>query len=83
LARPNYQHGKRLRELAKKQKREAKMQRRLERKQAGLPPEGDLEASDGTPEDAEASEDGVAEDSESREPGDVVADPAGGPAPGA
>jgi hypothetical protein len=35
LARTNYQHGKRLRELAKKQKREEKEQKRKERKEAG------------------------------------------------
>lgn len=36
MARPNYSHGKRQRELAKKQKREDKMQRRLERKNTPL-----------------------------------------------
>ena len=36
MARTNYQHGKRLRELAKKQKREEKAQRRKERKEAGI-----------------------------------------------
>jgi hypothetical protein len=35
LARTNYQHGKRLRELAKKQKREEKEKRRKERKEGG------------------------------------------------
>lgn len=32
MARQNYQHGKRQRELAKKQKQDEKLQRRLERK---------------------------------------------------
>jgi hypothetical protein len=32
LARQNYQHGKRQRELAKKQKREEKLQRKLNKK---------------------------------------------------
>ncbi len=32
MARQNYQHGKRQRELAKKQKHDEKLQRRLERK---------------------------------------------------
>ena len=36
MARTNYQHGKRLRELAKKQKREEKAAKRKERKDAGL-----------------------------------------------
>ena len=35
MARTNYQHGKRLRELAKKQKREEKEKRRKERKEGG------------------------------------------------
>lgn len=34
MARTNYSYGKRLRELAKKQKREEKLQRRKERKEA-------------------------------------------------
>ncbi|MCM2269422.1 MAG: hypothetical protein NDJ75_04930 [Thermoanaerobaculia bacterium] len=44
MARTNYQHGKRLREIAKKQKREEKAQKRKERKEAaaaGLLPEGE------------------------------------------
>jgi len=45
LARINYQHGKRLREQAKKQKREEKAQKKLERQRAAaagevLPEEG-------------------------------------------
>ncbi|HNU82973.1 MAG: hypothetical protein GX178_06735 [Acidobacteria bacterium] len=35
MARSNYQYSKRQRELAKKQKREEKLQRKLERKQGG------------------------------------------------
>ena len=44
MARQNYQHGKRLREIAKKQKREEKAQRRGEKKTtpgAGPPIEGE------------------------------------------
>ena len=48
MARTNYQHGKRLRELAKKQKREEKEKRRKERKEGGGV-EGVAE--DGTPEE--------------------------------
>jgi hypothetical protein len=47
LARINYQHGKRLRELAKKQKREEKIQKRLERQRTGIAgeaPEGETPA---------------------------------------
>jgi hypothetical protein len=42
VARQNYQHGKRQRDLAKKQKREEKLQQRLERKKnpLGAPVEG-------------------------------------------
>lgn len=36
MARQNYQHGKRLREIAKKQKREEKLQRKLEKKTGPL-----------------------------------------------
>lgn len=36
MARQNYQHGKRQRDLAKKQKREEKLQQRLERKKNPL-----------------------------------------------
>ena len=39
MARTNYQHGKRLRELAKKQKREEKAARRKEKKETGGPEE--------------------------------------------
>ena len=42
MARTNYQHGKRLRELAKKQKREEKAARRKERKESGAPAELEL-----------------------------------------
>ncbi len=34
MGRQNYSHGKRLRELAKKQKREEKLQRKLDKKNA-------------------------------------------------
>ena len=47
MARINYQHGKRLRELAKKQKREEKLQKRLERQRTGVAgeaPEGETPA---------------------------------------
>ena len=46
MARTNYQHGKRLRELAKKQKREEKAARRKERKETGAP--GELELAENT-----------------------------------
>lgn len=61
MARTNYQHGKRLRELAKKQKREEKMQKRKERKEAaaaGLLPEDPLnEMATDADDDAEAGDD--------------------------
>jgi len=52
MARPNYQQGKRQRELAKKQKREEKMKRRLEKKNeaAGPPVEGEPEKPAAPPE---------------------------------
>ena len=59
MARINYQHGKRLRELAKKQKREEKIQKRLERQRTGVAgeaPEGETPAG----EEPAASPDGSA-----------------------
>lgn len=52
MARQNFQHGKRQRELAKKQKREEKMERKLHKKnnpgedtpEEGTPEEGTPEA---------------------------------------
>jgi hypothetical protein len=41
LARPNYSHSKRQRELVKKQKREEKLARKLEKKNSGPEVEGD------------------------------------------
>ncbi len=61
MARPNYQYGKRMRELAKKQKREAKMQRRLERKQAGNEPPSDEAAEGAETEENASPDDGDAE----------------------
>jgi hypothetical protein len=56
LARTNYSYGKRLRELAKKQKREEKMQKRLERKNAGTAsPETDSPLEDPAEETAEGA----------------------------
>ncbi len=58
MARPNYSHSKRQRELVKKQKREEKLARKLEKKNAG--PEvaqdetGEPVAPEGTP-DPEAT----------------------------
>ncbi|HEX9668135.1 MAG TPA: hypothetical protein VGC93_01510 [Thermoanaerobaculia bacterium] len=40
MARQNFQHSKRQRDLAKKQKREEKQQRKAERKRLGQQPEG-------------------------------------------
>lgn len=40
MARQNFQHSKRQRDLAKKQKREEKQQRKAERKRLGQLPEG-------------------------------------------
>ena len=51
MARPNYSHSKRQRELVKKQKREEKLARKLEKKNAG--PEG---ATDETIEPVEGAE---------------------------
>ncbi len=50
MARQNYQHGKRQRELAKKQKQDEKLQRRLERKNnpLGYDPNAPAAAADGT-----------------------------------
>jgi len=50
VARQNYQHGKRQRELAKKQKQDEKLQRRLERKNnpLGDDPNAPAEAGEGT-----------------------------------
>jgi hypothetical protein len=66
LARTNYSYGKRLRELAKKQKREAKMQKRLERKQGGTDsPDADSPDTDSPLEEsAEDSAEGAAPPSE-------------------
>lgn len=36
MARPNYSHSKRQRELVKKQKREEKLARKLEKKSSGI-----------------------------------------------
>jgi hypothetical protein len=58
LARINYQHGKRLRELAKKQKREEKIQKRLERQRSGVAsetPEGEAPAGEEPPASPEDS----------------------------
>ena len=44
MARQNFQHSKRQRDLAKKQKREEKQQRKAERKRLGQLPEGTLPA---------------------------------------
>lgn len=41
MARPNYSHSKRQRELVKKQKREEKLARKLEKKNGG--PDDDVE----------------------------------------
>jgi hypothetical protein len=71
VARQNYQHGKRQRDLAKKQKREEKLQQRLERKKnpLGAPienpdqpvdpdqPVGQLEEDDDEDEDEDEPED--------------------------
>jgi hypothetical protein len=59
VARQNYQHGKRQRELAKKQKQDEKLQRRLERKNNPLSddPNAPVEPGDGTePIEGEESE---------------------------
>jgi len=72
VARQNYQHGKRQRELAKKQKQDEKLQRRLERKNNPLSddpnapamPEDGMEPIEGeesdAPADADAEPEGVA-----------------------
>ena len=69
MARQNYQHGKRQRELAKKQKQDEKLQRRLERKNnpLGDDPNAPAEAADG----AEPIE---GDESEPRAGGDSAAD---------
>ena len=59
MARQNYQHGKRQRELAKKQKHDEKLQRRLERKNNPLSddPNAPVEPADGAePIEGEESE---------------------------
>lgn len=48
MARTNYQHGKRLRELAKKQKREEKAQKRKEKKESGAAGELGFELGENT-----------------------------------
>lgn len=63
MARQNYQHGKRQRELAKKQKQDEKLQRKLERKNnphpnseaddATMPVEGDGSALESATEESE------------------------------
>ncbi|MBP7675143.1 MAG: hypothetical protein KBB14_02390 [Thermoanaerobaculia bacterium] len=49
MARPNYSHSKRQREIAKKQKREEKMARKLEKKTSvpGAPSDENLEVLEG------------------------------------
>ncbi|HPA52944.1 MAG TPA: hypothetical protein PLP50_15220 [Thermoanaerobaculia bacterium] len=49
MARPNYSHSKRQREIAKKQKREEKMARKLEKKNTvpGAPSDENLEVLEG------------------------------------
>jgi hypothetical protein len=70
VARQNYQHGKRQRELAKKQKQDEKLQRRLERKNNPLgddpnavaePGEG-TEQIEGEESEAQAGADAAPED---------------------
>ena len=61
MARQNYQHGKRQRELAKKQKQDEKLQRKLERKNnphpeaddSTMPVEGDGSALESATEESE------------------------------
>ena len=68
MARTNYQHGKRLRELAKKQKREEKAARKKERKESGLAGTGPEILWDAAPmidpEDVPAEEQAPAEETE-------------------
>lgn len=61
MARPNYSHSKRQREIAKKQKREEKMARKLEKKNSvpGAPSDETLEVPEGG-EGADVDPDAVA-----------------------
>ena len=63
MARVNYAHGKRQREIANKQKREEKAQRKAERQAQGLPPEVDTELEEGA-ENSEAPEAGSEADAQ-------------------
>lgn len=62
MARVNYAHGKRQRELANKQKREEKAQRKAERQAQGLPPEVDTDLEEGAENEEAAPEGSKTED---------------------